>query len=55
MSLLCKSLGIWDGIVNPILGCEVKITQDINPLYSGLGRSCPNDSKNVSFVDVGLV
>ena len=33
----------------------VKITQDINPKYDGLERSCPRDSKNVSYVDVGLV
>ena len=50
-----KSLGIWDGIVNPIYGCWVKITPDINPLYGELGRSFPSDSKNVSFVDIGLV
>ena len=50
MTLVCKSLGIWDGIVNPIYGCGVKITPDINPLYSGFGRSCPRDSKNESFV-----
>ena len=55
MTLLCKSLGIWDGIVNPIYGCGVKITTDINPKNVGLGRSCPGDSKNVSFVDMGLV
>ena len=28
---------------------------DINPIYAGLKRFCPRDSKNVSFVDVGLV
>ena len=27
----------------------------INPIYAGLERSCPRDSKNVSYVDVGLV
>ena len=50
-----KSLGIWDGILNFIYGCGVKITPDINPKYAWLERSCPRDSKNVSFVDVGLV
>ena len=55
LTLLCKSLGIWDGIINPIYGCGVKITLDINPIHGGFGRSCPGDSKNVSFVDVGLV
>ena len=28
---------------------------DINPIYAGFERSCPRDSKNVSYVDVGLV
>ena len=28
---------------------------DINPLYTGLERSCPRDSKNVSYVEKGLV
>ena len=55
MTLVCKSVGIWDGIVNPIYGCGVKITPNINPTYDELERSCPRDSKNVSYVDVGLV
>ena len=53
--LVCKSVGIWDGIVNPIYGCRVKIAPDINPMYAGFERSCPRDSKNVYYVDVGLV
>ena len=28
---------------------------DINPIYAGLERSCPGVSKNVSYVEVGLV
>ena len=55
MTLVCKSVDIWDGIVNPIYGCGVKITPDINPIYGGLWRPCPRDSKTASFVDVGLV
>ena len=55
MTLVCKSVGIWHGIVNPIFGCEVEIIPDINPIYVGLERSCPRDSKNVSYVGVGLV
>ena len=55
MTLVCKSVGIWDGIVNPIYGCGVKMAPDINSIYAGLERSCPRDSKNVSYVDVGLV
>ena len=55
MKLVCKSVCICDGIVNPIYGCGVEITPDINPTYVGLERSCPRDSKNVSYVDVGLV
>ena len=31
------------------------MTPDINPIYVGLERSCTRDSKNVSYVDVGLV
>ena len=53
MTLLCKSLSIWQ--CNPIHGCGVKITPDINPINVELGRSCPRDSKNVSFFDMGLV
>ena len=31
------------------------MTPGINPIYAGLEeRSCPRDSKNVSYVDVGL-
>ena len=54
MTLVCKSLGIGDGIVNPIYGCGVKMAPDINPIYAGLERFCPRDSKNVSYVDEGL-
>ena len=46
------SVGIWDGIVNPIYGCGVRMTPGVNPIYAGLERSCPRDSKNVSYVDV---
>ena len=35
--------------------CWVKMALDINPIYAGLERSCPRDSKNVSYDDVGLV
>ena len=31
------------------------MTPGINPIYAGLERSCPRDSNNVSYVDVGLV
>ena len=54
MTLVCKSVGIRDGIVNPIYWCGVKITPDINPKYDGLERVCPRDSKNVSYVDLIL-
>ena len=46
------SVGIGDGIVNPIYECRVRMTPGINPIYAGLERSCPRDSKNVSYVDV---
>ena len=55
MTLVCKYIGNRDGIVNPIYGCWLEITPDINPIYAVLIRSCPRDSKNVSYVDVGLV
>ena len=55
MTLTCKLVGIWDGIVNPNYGCGVEIIPDINPVYVGLERSCPWDFKNVSYVGVGLV
>ena len=55
MTLVCKSEVICDGIINPIYGCGVKMTPDINPIYAGLKRSCTRDSKNVSYVDLGLV
>ena len=55
MTLVCKSVSIWDDIVNPVYGWGVKITPDINPIYVGLESSCPMDSKNVLFVYVGLV
>ena len=29
MTLVCKSVGIWDGTVNPIYGCGVKMAPDI--------------------------
>ena len=55
MTLVCKSVGIWDCIINPIYGCGVKMTPYINPIYVGFERSCPRDSKNVSYVGIGLV
>ena len=55
MTLVYKYVGIWDGIVNPIFGCGVEITPDTNPIHVGLERSWPRDSKNVSYVGVGLV
>ena len=55
MTLVCKSFNIRDGIFNPIYGCGIKKAPYINPLYAELERSCPRDSKNVSYVDVGLV
>ena len=36
MTLVCKSVGIRDGIVNPIYGCGVKMAPDINPINAGL-------------------
>ena len=50
MILVCNSLGIY-----PNHGCGVKITPDINPIYLVMRRYCLRDSKNVSFVYVGLV
>ena len=50
-----KSVDISDGIVNPIYRYGVEITPDINPIYVGLEKSCIKDSKNVSYVGIGLV
>ena len=55
MTLVCTSHGIGDKFINHIYGCRVKMTPDINPVYDWLEKSCPRDSKNVSYVDVGLV
>ena len=55
ITLVCQSVGIWDGIAKPIYGCGVKMALDINPIYAGLEKSCPRDSKNESYFDVGLV
>ena len=55
MTLTCKSVGIWDSIVNPIFGCGVEIILDVNPIYVRLERTCTRDSKNVSYVGVGLM
>ena len=55
MALVSESVDIWDGIANPIYRYGVEITPDINPRYVGLERSCPRDSKNVSYVGIGLV
>ena len=54
MTLVYKSIGILDGIVNTIYGCGAKVNQDINTIYVGLGSSCLWNSKNVLFVDMGL-
>ena len=55
MTLVCMSVGICDGIVNPIYGWGVEITPDINPIYVGLERSCLRDSNNVSYIGAGLL
>ena len=55
MTLVSKSFHICDSIDNPIYRYGVEITPDINPIYVGLERSCPRDSKNVSYVGIGLV
>ena len=55
MTLVWKSPGIGNSLINPIFRCSVKITPDINPKYVGIERSFPDVSKSVSFVDMGLV
>ena len=44
-----------NGIIIPIYWYWVKITPVIYPIYAGLERICPRDTKNVSYVDVGHV
>ena len=54
--VLNLSLGLMvfeKGILTPF-GCGAKTSPDINSCV-GMERSCPRDSKNVSYVDVGLV
>ena len=53
MSLVSKSVEIWDVIVNPIYGCGVKKAPHIHPICVGAERSCPDNSNKVSFVDIG--
>ena len=48
MALLTLFMGLF-------VICGVKMAPYINPIYAGLERSCPRDSKNISYVDVGLV
>ena len=55
MPLVYKSDGIGDSLINPFYGCSVKITPDINPICVGIEMSVPDNSKNVLFVDMGLV
>ena len=55
MTIVSKSVDIWDVIVNPIYRYGFEKTPDINPIYVGLERSCPRDTKNVSYVGIGLV
>ena len=31
------------------------MTPGVNPIYAGFERFCPRDSKNVLYVDVGIV
>ena len=49
------SPAMLNDLFNPIYGCRVRTTPGINPIYAGLERSCPRDSKKVSYFDVGLV
>ena len=51
MTLVSKSVGICDGIVNPIYGCGVEITPGINSLYVGLVLS----KGFQKYVGIGLV
>ena len=53
MTLVWKSHGIGDSLINPFYGCSVKITPHNNPIYVGIERSFPDNSKNVAFVEMG--
>ena len=55
MTTVCRSYVIGHNFIKPICECGVNTPPDINPIYAGLERSYPRDSKNVSYVDVGLV
>ena len=54
MTLVSKSFDIWNVIVNPIYGCGVNIAKHINPISVEVWWSCPDNSKKVSFVGIGL-
>ena len=55
LTIVWKSHGIGNSLINPIYRCSVMITADINPIYVGIERSFPDDSKNVSFAEMGLI
>ena len=55
LAFLKRYVSFLDCIANPIFGCGIKITPEVDPLYVWLEKSSPCDSKNVSFVDVGIV
>ena len=52
MTLVSKSVGIWDDIVNPIYGCVVEITPDIIIGVVAIGtlgtQALPNKERNLS-------
>ena len=54
-TLVCKSHGIGDSLISPMYRCSIKISRNINPIYVGIERSFPDDSKNVSFAEMGLI
>ena len=55
MTNVCRSQVIGHKFINPINECWVKMAQYINPIYAGLERSCPRDSKNVSYLGIVFV
>ena len=55
MTLVCRPSWIRNRYFNPIYWCGMKITTEINPTCVGMEISLIKDSKNLSFVDFGVV
>ena len=55
MTLVFRPSCIKNRYFNPIYWCGIKKTTEINPTCVGMEISLIKDSKNLSFVDFGVV